>query len=587
MMPPVIQCIPIVMLLSHFVCQASSAQEKSLEYSWSKDQKFSFEIVIEVDEGDQTTNYQGTTNYTVNSANAEQLALTYQGGLTALTKPKESARKPPFGVPPFGVPPFGVPPFGIPRFGPAGLPRGIAFPGLANPYATTGISQTTNRITMSRLGKLLVLDGSSQLPFLLGNLSLLPFENLPTEKADEPWTIESTVSITEDDSGRFYFGPFAQIQKSNQGSVQSASEETKYTINNSNDMQVTFDKTYRLKTAIVDGRDSFEMTGKGTWIFNRIDKLPQSSDMRFELIVRRRNATVNFPIVSKFNRLTPERIAERELEAKRKAKEAEASMAEAKSKMEEHRKLAEEAKTKAEAPLTTDEKTGLLTELNAESPNTVIQALMKLSTKKSKKTDSEIVNAIKKHIGSENPVAASLSERALENWDPVFGKANALKKAYEGSSPVDSTNLEVLSTTPLYVGQIVQIQENGSFWFAAEIRELLPDGRVVAKYQGWGGNRTATLARRKIQLAPADLPQPHKPETANVPQHESRVWSDTTGGFKVDAVFMEVDKDKVKLKRADGKEVSVPIARLSSIDQEYIKKMVDAIKDLDNPFEPN
>jgi hypothetical protein len=88
-------------------------------------------------------------------------------------------------------------------------------------------------------------------------------------------------------------------------------------------------------------------------------------------------------------------------------------------------------------------------------------------------------------------------------------------------------------------------------------------------------------------LAPADLPQPHKPATADVPQHESRVWSDATGGFKVDAVFMEVDNEKVKLKRADGKEVSVPISRLSKIDQEYIKKMVDAIKDLDNPFEPN
>jgi SLA1 homology domain 1, SHD1 len=576
MMRPLIQCIPIVIFLSHFACQACSAQEKSLEYCWSKDQKFAFEIEIEVDEGDQTSTYQGTTNYTVDSANAEQLALTYQGGLTALTKPKESARKLPSGVPRFGVP----------AFGPTGLPRGIPFPGLASPFATTGISQTTNRITMSRLGKLLVLDGSSQLPFLLGNLSMLPFENLPSEKADETWSIESTVSITEDDSGRFHFGPFAQIQKSNQGSVQSASEETKYTINNSNDKQVTFDKTYRLKTALVDGRDSFEMSGKGTWIFNRIDKLPQSSDMKIELIVRRRNATVTIPIVLKINRLTPERIAERELEAKRKAKEAEANLAEAKSKMEEHRKLAEEAKAKAEAPLTTEEKKGLLTELNAESSNTVIQALMKLSTKKSKETDSEIVNAIKKHIGSSNSVAASLSERALENWDPVFGKANALKKAYEGSSPVDPTNLEVLSTTPLYVGQIVQIQEIGSFWFAAEIRELLPDGRVLAKYQGWGGNRTATLARRNIQLAPADLAQPHKPATANISQHETRVWSDATGGFKVDAVFMGIDDDKVKLKRTDGKEVSVPIARLSSIDQEYIKKIADAIKNLDNPFDP-
>lgn len=556
-MRSLILCILHIMFLCRVVSQACPAQERPLEFSWSKDQKFSFEIAIEVDEGDQLTNYQGTTNYTVDSANSQQLTLTYQGGLTALSKPKQSARKPVFGGPPIG---------------PTGFPRGIPFPIFASPYTTAGILQTTNRITMSPLGKLLVLDGNSQLPFLLGNLSLLPFENLPTGKADEAWTTESTVSITEDDSGRFQFGPFPQFQRSNQVSVQSATEETKYTIQNSNEMQVTFDKSYRLKTPVIDGRDSFEMSGQGTWIFNRIDQLPQSSDMKFELIVRRRNTTVNFPIVLKFNRLTPERIAERELEAKRKAKEAEASMA--------------EAKAKEEAPLSAEEKKELLTELDAETPNTIIQALRKITKKKSKETDTEIVNAIKKHLGSTNFMVAKLSERALENADPVFGKSNALMKAYEGSSPVDSTNLEVLSTTPLYVGQIVQIQEIGSFWFAAEIRELLPDGRVLVKYQGWGGNRTATLARRNIQLAPADLPQPHKPTTANAPQHESRLWSDATGGFKVDAVFTGIDNDKVKLKRADGKEVSVPIARLSSIDQEYIKKIADAIQNLDNPFDP-
>jgi hypothetical protein len=50
----------------------------------------------------------------------------------------------------------------------------------------------------------------------------------------------------------------------------------------------------------------------------------------------------------------------------------------------------------------------------------------------------------------------------------------------------------------------------------------------------------------------------------------TRTWTDATGAFSVDAAFAGVEDGKVKLKRADGKIVAVPLDRLSQEDQDFI-----------------
>jgi hypothetical protein len=51
---------------------------------------------------------------------------------------------------------------------------------------------------------------------------------------------------------------------------------------------------------------------------------------------------------------------------------------------------------------------------------------------------------------------------------------------------------------------------------------------------------------------------------------ETRVWTDNTGKFKVSAELVESKNGSVRLRQADGKIVTIPLARLSQADQEFL-----------------
>lgn len=53
----------------------------------------------------------------------------------------------------------------------------------------------------------------------------------------------------------------------------------------------------------------------------------------------------------------------------------------------------------------------------------------------------------------------------------------------------------------------------------------------------------------------------------------SRSWSDASGKFKITAVLLSVGTDEVTLRKPDMSELTVPIAKLSESDQQYIKRM--------------
>ena len=58
------------------------------------------------------------------------------------------------------------------------------------------------------------------------------------------------------------------------------------------------------------------------------------------------------------------------------------------------------------------------------------------------------------------------------------------------------------------------------------------------------------------------------------PAASAREWTDTTGGFSVEAELVEVKDGKVRLKKPSGQIVAVPIAKLSKGDREYIASLV-------------
>jgi hypothetical protein len=528
-----------------------------LRYNWTANQKFSYRFEITVDEDDATTTYKGITNYVVDAASSEQNRVTYRGGLTESRAIKRSSQGPPGFGGPFGRP------FGGPFGGPPGIPSPFSRPAFA------GKTQTTNQITMTPRGKVLAMEGDSQLPYLLGNVSLLPFEWLP-EGTEREWTLDAGVSVTEEDENRRHrFGPFDPFAGQDKKTVQAASEVARYSIQSASGDRVKIARSYNLTMPQTGDNPAFQMSGTGTWTFDRQEHVPHSLDMSYQLTVKQGNSSTTVPIAVKYTRISAEELTRMEAAAKQEA--------------EARDKAAADAKAKAETPLTGDEKRDVMSVLASTDSEKIGKTLAQLAAKALKDPDPEVAAAIEKLLDSKDKAIADGAHAALLKWSPAYQLKKSLAKAYEGPAVLKSTGLAVESTTPLYVGQLVQSQRNnhGSFWYAAQVQELLPDGTVKLGFLTWGKVRDSEIVpRRNIQLAPKELEQPVKPPSPAAASTQLRTWSDVTGRFKIEAEFVSIADGKVSLRRADNRVIAVPLDKLSAADQAYVQQLQQA----ENPF---
>ncbi|KLU04478.1 putative signal peptide and transmembrane protein [Rhodopirellula islandica] len=72
--------------------------------------------------------------------------------------------------------------------------------------------------------------------------------------------------------------------------------------------------------------------------------------------------------------------------------------------------------------------------------------------------------------------------------------------------------------------------------------------------------------------------------TCAAQQPGSRFFTDQTGKFRIRAVVMDLDETEVKLQKADGVEVVVPLARLSDRDQTFLRDMLQRYKAMVGDF---
>ncbi len=539
-------------LLFTLVCTTAIAAE--LRYQTTPESKVSYRFEIVVDGDDEIITYTGMTHYTVQAADDNQVQLTYRGGLSESKKHKNNNM-------------LGGP-----------FARGFRPPSFPSPFSRpqfAGVGMTTNQITMSTRGEVLAMTGESQLPYLLGNVSLLPFEALP-ENENESWTIDSGVAITKNESNNRFgnrFGPFGANpfgDANQENNVRAATELTQYQIAGQDSNLVRVSKKYQLTMPPTDNNQTFAMTGEGTWTFDLSDNMPASLDMQYKLSITSGNTNVIVPIKVKFERVSQEEVQRIEAEAKRVA--------------EERLLAAKKAKEEAERSLSADQISDAISALNSGDNAAIKTQLEQLAKKDLKEPHPEIADAIQSHLDSDDKTIHAAAHNAMLRWSPTYKKVHDLERAYSGPGVIDSSGLEVNSLTRLYVGQILQVQEHGHFWHPAEITQLKDDGQVVVQFRG-GGRRTITVARRNLQLAPDELPQPNQPASAPVASEMSRIWSDKTGKFKIEAVLLRIENGEAVLKRTNGREISVPASKLSPEDQEFLKKWEAETAAVENPFE--
>ncbi len=334
---------------------------------------YSVEIVAELP--DATETLKGVATFTAKGKDGENIKLEYRGGLNRSRKEKAAAgaggRRP-------GPGGFGRRP-GRPPLGPRGLFDAPTF---------AGLTQTTNKLTLTPQGEFVALEGTSQLPYLLGNLSLLIFEPFPA--GDETaWEIKNDVGITEKNERRTFprFGPrrpgdpaAGEKEKRTAGV-----ELTKYKIAKTEGDLVTVEKTYALESPVVDGK-GFAFDGQGTWVFDRSKSVPQKLDFRQVLTVKLNNVSVKIPITTKFQVMTEEQLAEHKKAQEKRQAEMKARLA----------KAQEQNQARRNAPLSAEQKAEVLKQLASDNMFDVRKGMRTLQFKNPDEPDAEISAALKK-----------------------------------------------------------------------------------------------------------------------------------------------------------------------------------------------
>ena len=546
---------------------ASAAE--SLRYRFQPDQQFAYEVEITADMPSQVETLKGVISYKVTSSD-DPLKVAYHGGLKKSTKnkPSESSGRSGFGPPGFGRP--GGFPFPMGMGGPFGRS--------SNPFMS--LTTTTNDVTLTPRGHIRAMKGDSQLPYLLGNLSILIFEPLP-EKDQKSWTVDSGVTITEegDQSSGFgppfpRFGPFGPRGGNEPDKRAAGSESASFAHKSDNGKNSTFQKTYRLHSP--GGEEDISIDGSGQWTFNRQLGIPESFDANYRLTVDENNVKLTIPVSVKYRRLPDDEWAKIQKERQDAADEA----------RKKHEQAAAEKKARADSPIEGDERKQLLDALRSNNMAVVGPVLQALAGK-TERSDDEIARAIEPLLKNRDPKVREQAMAALTKLSPKFKKAHALNKAYSGFFPLKEMGPPVTNRTPLPPGLIVAAQRHGG-WYAAKVLGELHDGRIQVQYQKvpW----KAELARAEIRLAPPEVEQPNV-DPALLSAKTSRAtsgqaftsWTDDSGTFTLQAKYAGIDGENVRLVRQDGKEIKVPLARLSQADRQRVEELRSAKPT--NPFE--
>ena len=106
----------------------------------------------------------------------------------------------------------------------------------------------------------------------------------------------------------------------------------------------------------------------------------------------------------------------------------------------------------------------------------------------------------------------------------------------------------------------------GPQWTPLTVIEDCEDERVPVRWNTQ--NRESSIHRSQLIIRKADL----KSLKQTVAKATSRTWKDTTGKFSIEATFVSKNATSITLKKTDGKEVTLPIAKLSKEDQAWIKE---------------
>lgn len=227
-----------------------------LRYRLSPDQVVHYRVKITVETPSSMDVMQGVLRFTGQKAEGGHLFVLFKGGLDKTSRAKEH--------------------------------RGADFFGKRE---HRGLTQTDSSLVIDPRGRVLKMQGHSQLPMMLGNASTLPWEPLP-EGAQTKWESDAGILIMESNSST------------------AAEEKAVYEVAEDDGKRVTIRRHYKLLAPAVDASDlEHFIDGTGTLVFNRELGINESFEGTQDLVLRRDKVTITLPMTIAWHRMNQAEIA--------------------------------------------------------------------------------------------------------------------------------------------------------------------------------------------------------------------------------------------------------------------------------------
>jgi hypothetical protein len=366
-------------------------ESAKLRYGWKPGQSYLYRVTIEVGAGGETETRFGDVTYKVDSVKDGQTTLSFSGLLGYSYKATPGIRSRPFSRP---YPPF-------PRTSRTTMPAG--------PQA--------GKVTLDPFGRVTKHQGSSQLPFLLGDLSVVVIEPL-SETGNNSWRVarDIEVSFRKDELPFPRTPPLGEPRE-----AVPATETIDYSLEEAGEKLVTITKRYEAKTAAtIDGQPILEMVGTGTWKFNRELGVPASLDCRIEATCREANLTTSASV----------KVAYHLLDEAEKAAIARA---------------VEEARLKRLQPLTRQELDNLATDLESGGHDPLLRALQTLGERDPKEPDPRVAKALESVLlHNSNAALRIAAANDLKTWSTPASVPALIQAVDDAFPPVRGAAMDAL-----------------------------------------------------------------------------------------------------------------------------------------------
>jgi hypothetical protein len=579
------------------VQQVWAEDPPKLSYAFQKDREYLYNVKIAADLPTEDLTAEGTYTCKVTDAADSQFTWQVFGNLAERAKPKPGAAIPFGSRPGFPIPPhrFG-PPGGFPRFGQPVRPAGT---------------------TIGRQGNLIIEGRLTAVPFLLGYAEMLFIEPFPKD-AKSAWDTQTGLGIIEkNQSSWHHIGPFSETEVAH-----GATERIDFGLLETKPDTARISKKYALKTAAdAGGATQIDMSGDGEFEFDRKEGVIRSETMKYEIRLTEKNVNVTVPFTLNFRLLSAAEAAEH----KKKLADAAAAAAEA-------------AKPRPLVGGATGERVQLLKDLQSGDNQRIQAAAQRLSKGIRDDNPGPISRALCRAMKTSNQWTQPHVLEALKIWATPDAEKTVIAATKDSSPFINGPAIEALqhfrseAAAEAAGAALADLRTRGNAAIALKAMGRIAEPYVIpsasskdvfVRKEAWnllaviGGKKSlealkggsvkaewyekdelnkvigtiearlesgadeAAVNTSKETPAASTANAGKEPPTAGATEVKLRSWYDVTKTYKIEATLVSSADGKVTLKRADGKEITLPLAKLSAEDRAFVEKQAKP----PNPFE--